>query len=107
MLVEGVIDALSLAQEAGDLLAVVASGTSGGRVERCIGRLALASTILLGFDADEAGEQAADWWQKALSPRATRWRPLWDDANAMLRAGVDLRTWVREGGRERNVQNSR
>jgi hypothetical protein len=96
MLVEGVLDALSLQQEAGDLLAVVAGGTTGGRVERFIGRLALASVVLLGFDADDGGEAAAAWWQQTLGPRARRWVPLWDDANAMLQSGVDLRLWVRE-----------
>jgi hypothetical protein len=98
MLVEGELDALSVTQEAGDLLAVVATGsTSGGRLERWIGRLALCSMVLVSFDADEAGDEAVDWWLKALGPRAKRWRPCWDDANAMLQGGVDLRTWVREG----------
>ncbi len=97
MVVEGPLDALSIAQEAGDLIAVVAGGTTGGRRDRWIGRLALSSVVLLGFDADEPGEEAAAWWLKALGNRAKRWRPYWDDPNAMLQAGVDLRTWVREG----------
>jgi DNA primase len=98
MLVEAPLNALSLLQEAGDLVAVVAAGgTSGGRLERWIGRLALASTVLLAFDADEAGKGAAAWWLKALGTRAKRWRPYWDDPNAMLQAGADVRTWVREG----------
>jgi DNA primase len=98
MLVEGELDALSIMQEASDLLAVVATGsTAGGRRERWIGRLALCSIVLVSFDADVAGEEAAAWWLKALGPRAKRWRPYWDDANAMLQGGVDLRTWVREG----------
>jgi DNA primase len=98
MLVEGVLDALSVLQEAGDLLAIVATGsTTGGRLERWIGRLALASMILVAFDADAGGDTAAAWWLKALGTRAKRWRPYWDDANAMLQAGIDIRTWVREG----------
>jgi DNA primase len=98
MLVEWEFDALSVTQEAGDLLAVVATGsTSGGRLERWIGRLALCSIVLVSFDADAAGEEAAAWWLKALGPRAKRWRAYWSDANAMLRTGVDLRTWIREG----------
>ena len=47
--------------------------------------------------ADEAGENAAAWWLETLGRRAKRWRPYWDDANAMLQAGIDIRTWVREG----------
>jgi hypothetical protein len=98
ILVEGVLDALSILQEASDLLAVVATGsTTGGRLERWIGRLALASMILMAFDADAGGDSAAAWWIKTLGTRAKRWRPYWDDANAMLQAGVDIRTWVREG----------
>jgi DNA primase len=98
MIVEAVIDALSILQEAGDLIAVVAAGsTTGGRLERCIGRLALSSTVLVAFDADEAGEAAAGWWLTALGHRAKRWRPYWDDPNAMLQDGADLGMWVREG----------
>jgi DNA primase len=97
MLVEALLDALSIIQEAGDLVAVVAASTGWGRVERWISRLALAPVVLLSFDADDAGESAAAWWQKALGSRAKRWRPYWDDPNAMLQAGVDLRSWIREG----------
>jgi DNA primase len=98
MLVEGELDALSVTQEAGDLLAVVATGsTAGGRLERWIGQLALCSSVLVSFDADSAGDEAAAWWLKALGPRAKRWKPYWEDPNQMLQSGVDLRTWVREG----------
>jgi DNA primase len=98
MLVEGEVDALSVTQEAGDLIAAVATGsTAGGRLERWIGRLALCSIVLVAFDADPAGDEASAWWLKALGPRAKRWRPYWGDANAMLQEGVDLRTWIWEG----------
>jgi len=98
MLVEGELDALSVTQEAGDLLAVVAIGsTAGGRLERWIGRLALCSIVLVAFDADPAGDKASAWWRQALGPQAKRWRPYWDDSSAMLQSGVDLRTWIREG----------
>jgi DNA primase len=98
MIVEGCLDALAIAQEAGDLLAVVAAGsTTGGRLERWIGRLALASGVLVAFDADEGGEAAAAWWLNILGARTKRWRPYWDDPNAMLQGGVDLRSWIREG----------
>jgi hypothetical protein len=96
-IVEAPLDALSLAQEAGDLLAVAAAGTSWGRLERWIRQLALSSKVLLMFDADEGGEKAAAWWLQALGLRAKRWRPYWNDPNAMLQDRVDLRTWVREG----------
>jgi DNA primase len=98
MLVEGVFDALAIVQEAGDLLAVIAAGsTTGGRLERWIGKLGLASRVLVSFDADEAGEEAAAWWLNALGAKGKRWRPYWDDPNAMLQDGADVRTWIREG----------
>jgi len=98
MIVEGVLDALAIAQEAGDLIAVIAAGsTTGARLERWIGQLGLTSSILVSFDADAAGEAAASWWLKALGARAKRWRPYWDDPSAILQDGADLRTWVREG----------
>jgi hypothetical protein len=98
MVVEGVLNALSVLQEAGDFVSVVATGsTTGGRLERWVGRLSLASMVLVSLDADEAGEQASAWWLKALGRRAKRWRPYWDDPNQLLQDGVDLRTWVREG----------
>jgi DNA primase len=97
MMVEGVLDALAVQQEAGDLIAVVAAGTTSGRLERWIGRLDLASPVLIALDADAAGDIASGWWLKALGPQAERWRPLWDDPAAMLQGGANLRTWVREG----------
>jgi DNA primase len=97
MLVEAPLDALSMIQEAGDLVAVVAASTGWGRVEPWISRLAQASMVLLSFDADDAGESAAAWWRRAVGARAKRGRPYWDDPNAMLKEGVNIRTWVREG----------
>jgi DNA primase len=97
MIVEGVLDASAVWQEAGDLIAVVAAGTTSGRRERWIGRLDLASTGLVALDADAAGDRASQWWLEALGPQARRWRPLWDDPAATLEDRADLRTWVREG----------
>jgi hypothetical protein len=97
MVVEGVLDALAVLQEAGDLIAVVAAGTTSGRLERWIGRLDLASPVLIALDVDHAGDTASEWWLKALGSQAKRWRPFWDDPAAMRQDGADLRTWVREG----------
>jgi hypothetical protein len=75
-MVECCLDALAVVQEAGDLVAVVAAGsTTGGRLERWIGRLSLASLVLIGFNADEGGDTAAAWWLRALRERGKRWRP--------------------------------
>lgn len=94
VIVEGVFDALSIQQNAGDLVVPVAtSSTTGCRSTKWIARLALAETVLVAYDADEAGQAAADYWLKVL-PKAKRWRPWWADANRMAMDGVDLRNWL-------------
>jgi hypothetical protein len=80
VLVEGELDALTIMQETGGAVAAVAT----------------ASTVLVAYDSDEAGEAAATWWLDALS-NARRWRPYWADANAMAQDGVDIARWVRAG----------
>lgn len=98
VLVEGEIDALTIAQQAGDLAAAVATGsTHGARRSKWAARLALADPVLVAYDADEAGEKAAGYWLAVLGDTAHRWRPAWDDANAMAQAGADLRRWVAMG----------
>ena len=99
MLVEGELDALTIAQEAGDLVAPVATGATGGaRRTRWIARLALCSVVLVAFDADDPGEAASAYWLEILD-NARRWRPYWEDANAMAQAGADVRAWVAAGVR--------
>jgi DNA primase len=96
-LVEGEFDALSLQQEAGDLITAVATGsTTGARRPRWIALLAQAPVVLISFDLDEAGEKAARYWLDIL-PQARRWKPYWEDVNAMLRDGVSLRSWLAAG----------
>ena len=96
ILVEGEFDALAVAQEAGDLVAAVATGgTCGAQDPVWVRRLKAASLMLVAFDDDEAGETAAGWWLNAL-PRVRRWTPEGDPAG-MLRAGRDLRAWVEKG----------
>lgn len=96
-IVEGEIDALVIGQEAGDLLAPVATGgTSGGRGLRWTARLALASKVLVAYDADMEGEKAAGYWLERLE-NAQRRRPLWGDATDMHQAGADVRSWIAAG----------
>ena len=53
ILVEGEIDALTLGQQAGDLVVPVATGsTEGSKRPRWIGRLALCPLVLVSFDAE-------------------------------------------------------
>jgi hypothetical protein len=103
MLVEGEIDALSVMQEASDLLSCVATGSSyRGRLEYWRDLLETnARYTLQSFDSDEAGEQGAQYWQSRL-PRVLRWpTEHWKDPNALLRSEPNgictLREWVRYG----------
>ncbi len=96
-LFEGEIDALSVAQAAGDQVAAVATGsTHGARRPKWVARLSTVSVVLVCYDNDEAGENASQHWIDAL-PNAKRWRPYWADANDMAKDGVDLCAWVGAG----------
>lgn len=93
-LVEGEIDALSIIQEAGDLVSAVATGsTEGARTLTWICRLARAERVFLAFDREEKGDKAAEYWLERLD-NAVRWRPLVHDANDMLTGGYSIRGWV-------------
>ncbi len=96
MLVEGEIDALSVQQAAGDLVTAVATGsTAHARKDKWLTRLGLCPTVLVSFDADSAGDDAAKWWVERL-PNSRQWRPPFGDANDLLKDGL-LRRWVEVG----------
>jgi Toprim-like len=96
VLTEGELDALSIAQACGDLVAVVATGTTkGSHTPRWISLLAQQERVLVAFDAErDKGDAGAQWWIERLD-NAQRLRPLWNDANQMLQDGVNLREWIR------------
>jgi 5S rRNA maturation endonuclease (ribonuclease M5) len=90
IIVEGEIDALSIAQEAGHYVSPVATGsTEGAHTARWITALACKDLVLVAFDADDKGDKASKWWLDRLE-NAHRLRPWWKDANQMLQDGVDL-----------------
>lgn len=95
VLVEGEFDALAIeeAQTQLHIIPVATGSTNGSRLYRWIGALALCEQVLVAFDADEAGEQAAAWWMNAL-PRARRLCPTRHDVSDMLAAGDDILTWL-------------
>jgi hypothetical protein len=113
MLVESELCALSVQQEAGDLVACVATGGSkqAHHLHRWLTDLCLASHVLQSFDADDAGDKESAYWLKIL-PHALHWRPWADewgedlrfkDPNDMLGpefqefTGTNLRGWVEAG----------
>ncbi len=98
VLVEGEIDALTVAQACRDSVAVVATGsTAGGRREEWIDRLRAAPCVLVAFDHDAngAGDKAAGWWLCIL-PNASRWLPLTHDVNSSPQP-LDVLRWVEQG----------
>ncbi len=96
VLVEGELDTLSLEQTAGDLVVPAATGSvTGARRARWIATLAIAPLVLIAFDADQAGDEARQYWLKVL-PNSQYWRPFWGDANAMHQ-GDSIREWVLAG----------
>jgi DNA primase len=96
VMVEAALDALTIQQEAGDLVAAVASGTTGARNTRWVMELGKAAPLLLAFDADEAGLKATAYWQDVFRS-AVVWRPYMDDPAAMLEIGLDVRGWIKAG----------
>lgn len=94
IIVEGELDALSINQEAGDLITAIATGsTTGGRISPHVARIRKRPMVLLGFDADDAGVAATLWWKRAI-PHAEVWQPpRGQDWNALLVSG-ELRGWI-------------
>jgi len=107
VLCEGAFTSLAVRQSAGDLCVAVAAGsTSGGHSTQWIARLSLAPLVLVAFDADDAGDKAAERWLGIL-PGSRRRRPYWGDANDMAQDGADVRAWVAAGLRPLQTEHER
>lgn len=94
MIVEGELDALTIGQA--NYTAAATGSTQGSRRTRWIARLSTASTVLVAYDNDEAGDNAAAYWLEAL-PHAKRWRPYWGDANQLQQDRVSVAAWIAAG----------
>lgn len=99
LLVESEIDARSAEQEAGELVACLATGsTTKALTGKWIARLFSAERILQSFDDDQAGEVGAAEWLRVLpNGLAYRWKPWSHDVNDMLKAGLPVRLWIKTG----------
>ncbi len=102
VMVEGEFDALAIRSQAPELVKIgfvpVATGTaSWGRVLRWVAAVGMAKRVLLAFDADDAGDGAATWWQGKLGAKAIRLRPTAHDVTDMIPAGADIERWLLEG----------
>lgn len=102
VMVEGEFDALVIRSQAADLckrgFVPVATGTaSWARILRWVSAVSMASYVLLAFDADDAGDGAANWWGDQLGSKAYRLRPTAHDITDMWRAGSSIPEWLMNG----------
>jgi DNA primase len=101
IVVESELDGILCHQEAGDLVATLALGSSTVRPDRRSAELLnSAGGILVSLDLDPAGAtQAWRWWMDKFD-RAIRWSPLpgyGKDPTEMRRAGINIRGWIEAG----------
>lgn len=98
VIVESELDAVLLAQEAGDLVGVAAMGSSAAKPDQATAEiLARSPHILVALDFDPAGGKAWTWWKQAFF-EAVRWPPpRGKDPGEAYQAGVDVRRWVIAG----------
>lgn len=97
VLVEGELDAVTIAQEAGDLVAPVTFGSAASTpTDRAAELLRTVPRLFLALDPDRAGQDAAERLLCRF-PRAELLPPfpVGKDANAFHLAGGSLRDWVR------------
>lgn len=105
MMVESEFCSMAVEQEAGDLIACVATGsTTRGRLNKWVAELGLASYVLQSFDEDESGDTGSEYWMQNLK-KCMRWSPyVAKDPNDILRKKFlpdrwecSLREWVEAG----------
>lgn len=90
---ESEFDALVARQEVPEAAHCATGGTNGAREPRWLAKLALADTMLVTFDPDEAGDGRAAWWLNRLR-NAARLRPIGGDLTEMHCTGdVPLAPW--------------
>jgi DNA primase len=98
IITEAYLDAISIEQEAGDLVTAVSTdGVKSSRGARCQAKIQYSPFSLQSFDNDEPGHQGAYWWETSIA-NCVRWTPVYGkDANETLTSGHSLRAWVQEG----------
>jgi len=98
VVVESELDALLIAQDAGDLVGVVSLGNSTARPDRAAREvLDRAACILVALDSDPAGAKAWTWWTTHFT-QADRWPvPRGKDPGEYHKAGGNIREWILAG----------
>jgi len=97
MVVESELDAILINQEAGDLIGVIALGSSAIKPDSQLDeRLMNASRILCALDNDEAGIKAVSFWRRY--PGYKRWPSIkGKDCTEQMKFGVPVRMWIEAG----------
>jgi len=98
VVLETELDGLAAAEVAGDLVGVVATGTSGALPQpQDLAFLKRCQVILVALDFDRAGRAAWEKWRAAF-PNARRWPAVGaKDVGEMFETGQDVRRWIMAG----------
>ncbi|MDD4950908.1 MAG: hypothetical protein PHV85_00010 [Desulfovibrionaceae bacterium] len=98
VVVEAELDAVLVAQEAGDLATAAGLGSSSVKPDADTATaMAGAVSVLVALDFDRAGAKAWPWWEQTFD-RAKRWPSVkGKDPGDDYQAGVDVRSWVLAG----------
>jgi DNA primase len=104
VLTEGELDALSIRQVvAADKpthIAVSTGSKNGAQRAYWLLQVSRAKRVLLAFDNDEGGDEAAAWWKTCLDKMAVenhRLRPVQKDVNEMLMLNQNISAWLSQG----------
>ena len=79
------------------IIPVATGSNTGARRLRWLSLLSTARRVLLAFDADAAGDSAAEVWQGKLQGKAMRLRPTAHDLGDMYAQGQNLDEWLEAG----------
>jgi hypothetical protein len=96
--VETELDAIALHYAAGDLVHVVALGSSAAKPRTPVSELLRSCiSVLMCADFDQAGMQAWSWWERTY-PQSALWpSPVGKDIGDAASAGIPLREWIASG----------
>jgi hypothetical protein len=98
VIVESELDAIMLAGISGELVAVMALGSSTAKPgAEATKALAACAVVLVALDSDRAGAAAMRWWSENFT-NSKRWPvPVGKDPGEAFADGVDIREWITAG----------
>ena len=98
IVVESELDAILIAQDAGDIIGVASLGSCSTKPDGALyDALRKADHIINALDFDAAGLKASPWWAEHF-PQAERWPvPRGKDPGDYRKEGGDIRAWIIAG----------